>query len=160
MRLSESTTSIVPETPTTVTTLGFAIEAALHVQRRPRTLRFVLREAEGVLARLAERRHVDLAGARAAARSGEVRRTARPIVAFARLPGPNAFAPPFMPISRAIGPFTMTHTVAEPVVVAMPSRLNRARPSLRSRRPDHGEKLRRAARHHGVDRGVAPVTFA
>src|ERR1700761_1525345 len=33
-------------------------------------------------------------------------RSARPIVALARLPGPSAYVPEFISISRAIGPFT------------------------------------------------------
>ena len=49
---------------------------------------------------------------------------ARPIVALARLPGPNALAPPFMPIALAIGPFTTTSGAATCVVACTPFRLN------------------------------------
>src|SRR5258706_15829750 len=37
-----------------------------------------------------------------------IRRTARPIVAFARFPGPKALVPDLMPIRFTIGPFTIT----------------------------------------------------
>ena len=49
---------------------------------------------------------------------------ARPIVALARLPGPKALAPPFMPIARATGPFTTTSGAAMCVVACTPLRLN------------------------------------
>src|SRR5262245_59489356 len=53
-----------------------------------------------------------------------ISRMARPIVAFARLPEPKALAPPFMPISRAIGPLTITNGEAMWVVACTPLRLN------------------------------------
>src|SRR5690606_14290131 len=67
---------------------------------------------------------MSISPARAPPAFWSVRRAARPIVALARLPGPKALEPLFIPIAEAMGPLTMTHTVAEPVVVAMPSRLN------------------------------------
>ena len=51
------------------------------------------------------------------------RRIARPMVALARLPEPKALAPPFMPISRATGPFTITSGAAMWVVACTPFRL-------------------------------------
>ena len=47
------------------------------------------------------------------------RRTARPIEAFARFPGPRQLAPLLMPISLRIGPFTITPTPTGLVVVWM-----------------------------------------
>jgi len=46
--------------------------------------------------------------------------TARPMVAFARQPGPNRLWPQFMSSSRAIGPFTIISTAEPPVLVAGP----------------------------------------
>ena len=51
-------------------------------------------------------------------------RSARPIVAFARLPGPSALWRAFMPISAAIGPLTIAHSAAPPVLVSTVWRLN------------------------------------
>ena len=45
------------------------------------------------------------------------------MVALARLPGPKALAPPFMPIARAAGPFTITRGAAMWVVACTPFRL-------------------------------------
>ena len=50
-------------------------------------------------------------------------RIARPIVAFARLPEPKQLPPAFMPISRAIGPFTTSSGAAMCVVAWTPFRL-------------------------------------
>ncbi len=46
-----------------------------------------------------------------------VRRTALPMVAFARLPGPRALCFEFMSISWAIGPLTTRQSEAPPVEV-------------------------------------------
>src|SRR5262249_28295301 len=51
-------------------------------------------------------------------------RIARPIVALARLPDPKQLPPPFIPISRAIGPFTTRKGAAMCVVAWTPFRLN------------------------------------
>ena len=48
---------------------------------------------------------------------------ARPIVALARLPEPNALTPPFIPMRRASGPFTMRSGAAMCVVACTPFRL-------------------------------------
>ena len=53
-----------------------------------------------------------------------MRRIARPMVALARLPGPNRFAPEFMPISSATGPLTITSTAAPPWLDEGAMRLN------------------------------------
>ena len=99
MRLSESTISIVPETPTTVTTLS----------SRPKP-RSTWSGVHGFCASFSAKQNVYLPGwpsvamsispGRAPPTFCNVRRTARPMVALARLPGPNAFAAAFMPISR------------------------------------------------------------
>ena len=78
--------------------------------------------------------------------------SARPIVAFARLPCPNTFLPEFMPIRRRIGPFTISdrpdrhrrreHAVDVELVGA--DRLDRGE--------HHRQILGQAARHHRVDR--------
>ena len=47
-----------------------------------------------------------------------IRRIARPIVAFARLPGPKTFPALFMPRSVTAGPLT-TRSCAEPPVLAV-----------------------------------------
>ena len=44
-------------------------------------------------------------------------RTARPIVALARLPEPSALEPEFIPIPAACGPLTITHEAAPPVLL-------------------------------------------
>ena len=49
-----------------------------------------------------------------------IRRTARPIVAFARFPGPNRLTPAFMPISSTIGPLTMSSGADPPVLAVLP----------------------------------------
>jgi len=51
-------------------------------------------------------------------------RIARPIVAFARKPGPNRFPRALMSSSRAIGPFTIRTGLAGFVVPCTPYRLN------------------------------------
>ena len=45
-------------------------------------------------------------------------RTARPMVAFARLPPPSALWRAAIPTSAASGPLTITHTAAPPVLVS------------------------------------------
>ena len=80
--------------------------------------------------------------------------SARPIVAFARLPCPSALTPLFIPIARVIGPFTITSGPGEPrrrehaVDVEL----------VGARGLDRGEHDREvlgpAARHHRVDRDL------
>ena len=68
--------------------------------------------------------HLSRSGARPPPTLSMISRIARPIVAFARLPEPKALAPPFIPISRAIGPLTITNGEAMWVVACTPFRLN------------------------------------
>ena len=77
---------------------------------------------------------------------------ARPIVAFARLPEPKQLAPAFIPISRAIGPFTTRSGAAMCVVACTPFRLKAGalRASIAARTT--GAYAGRAAGHHQVDR--------
>ena len=49
-----------------------------------------------------------------------VRRTARPIVALARVPWPNALLPEFTPMRRAMGPLTIKTMAEPPVLLAGP----------------------------------------
>ena len=53
-----------------------------------------------------------------------IRRTARPIVAFERLPGPNRLLRELTPSSRATGPFTITMMPEPPRLDDGPTRLN------------------------------------
>src|SRR3984957_18119424 len=53
-----------------------------------------------------------------------ISRTGRPIVALARLPEPKALQPPFMPISAATGPLTISRGAAACVVAWTPFKLN------------------------------------
>ena len=55
-----------------------------------------------------------------------IRLTARPMQAFARLPGPRIFPPAFSSSVSTTGPWTQMATVAVPVVLNTPSRLNRS----------------------------------
>ena len=48
------------------------------------------------------------------------RRSARPIVRFARQPGPKRLSPALMSSSRVIGPLTTIRTAAPPVEVPGP----------------------------------------
>jgi len=48
------------------------------------------------------------------------RRRARPMVRFARHPGPKRLSPQLMSSSRAIGPLTIMRTAAPPVDVPGP----------------------------------------
>ena len=50
--------------------------------------------------------------------------TARPMQAFARLPGPSTLLSAFMPKASTAGPCTQTATVGVPVVLKTPRRLN------------------------------------
>ena len=52
------------------------------------------------------------------------RRSARPIVALARYPGPKQPESPLMPSCSAMGPLTITTGAAPPVVAWHPARLN------------------------------------
>ena len=109
-----------PRTPSaanSVTALVSAGTPRSTCERLPRRTGFVLGEAERVLAGLAERRAVDLAGA-AAADVADDELSARPIVALARLPCPSALTPEFMPMARAIGPFTTTSGPENQVVAS------------------------------------------
>ena len=74
------------------------------------------------------------------------RRIARPIVALARLPEPNALTPPFMPIARATGPFTTSSGAAMCVVACTPFRLKAGSVSASS-----------AARTTGAYSGLQPA---
>jgi hypothetical protein len=105
--LSESTISIVPETPTTVTTLSIRREAALDVQRRPRlTLSFSAKQKVYLPAGRASPCRFHRRCAPSAFCS--VRRTARPIVALARLPGRARSRRVHPDRGLATGPLTMT----------------------------------------------------
>ena len=53
-----------------------------------------------------------------------IRRTARPIVAFAQAPCPRQFIPLFTPSTPAAGPLTITHTATGLVVAWIACRLN------------------------------------
>ena len=81
-----------------------------------------------------------------------MRRIARPIVALARLPEPNALVPPFMPISRAIGPLTTSSGPAMCVVAWTPLRLKALVGQRQHRRAHDRRVVRLAAGHHHVDR--------
>src|SRR5215470_15881419 len=65
-----------------------------------------------------------IAPARAPPRFAQIKRSARPIVAFARWPGPSAPAPPLMPSAPRAGPFTMKIGATASVVPETPTRLN------------------------------------
>jgi hypothetical protein len=73
-------------------------------------------------------------------------RSARPIVALARLPDPKALQPPFMPISRAIGPLTTSSGAAMCVVACTPFKLKALAVSARI-----------AARTDGAYSGLQPA---
>src|SRR6185369_12909880 len=64
--------------------------------------------------------------------------TARPIAAFARLPGPSTLPSTFMPSSATMGPLTITIGHADPVVVATPIRLNSGAASALTAAPTTG----------------------
>ena len=68
--------------------------------------------------------HLSKSGARPPPTFKSINLIALPIVALARLPDPNAFAPPFIPISAAIGPFTINNGAATCVVAWTPFKLN------------------------------------
>ena len=73
------------------------------------------------------------------------------MVALARLPDPNALAPPFIPTSRARGPLTMISGEATWVVACTPLRL-KARSVIASiAARTIGAYSGTAARHHHVD---------
>jgi hypothetical protein len=120
----------MPEVPTTVTTSS--------VRAKPRS---TCNGSQGEADSFSARQNEYLAGWPRVAMSispgfapptfWSTRRTARPMVALARLPGPKAFACGFIPMRIAPGPFTITRVAAEPVVVEMPTRLKSpsARPS-------------------------------
>src|SRR5688572_26868685 len=94
-----------------------------HAQRPPGLLRRALGEAERVLARMTERGGIELARLRAQHISDcESGRATDGGVA--RLPDPNALCPPFMPISSAMGPLTITQMPGPPVLVATVFTLN------------------------------------
>ena len=114
---------IVPSAPTTVTVLWSLREAALDVERLPRTRVLVLRAAEGVFRRLAVRRAIHVAGQRAAdVLQHEAHRA--PDRRVRPAPWPRQLKPAFMSSVFAIGPLTMTHTATGLVVACMPWRLN------------------------------------
>ena len=52
-----------------------------------------------------------------------ISRTARPMVALARLPGPKRLTPAFMPISSTIGPLTISSGAEPPVLAVLPWKL-------------------------------------
>src|ERR1700704_2196544 len=66
-------------------------------------------------------------------------RSARPIVALARTPGPKRFPPPCRPIASRTGPLTITMSAAPPVLVAGPWSVNSGSPIAASAAPTTGK---------------------
>ena len=81
-----------------------------------------------------------------------ISRTARPMVAFARLPGPNRFTSEFIPSSSAIGPLT-TSSGAEPPACSGTMEVEIRFVHRFEGRHNHGEELGFASCHNRIDGG-------
>src|SRR6516225_12070456 len=80
-------------------------------------------------------------------------RTARPIVALARLPGPNRFTSAFIPISSATGPLTIRSGAEPPVLAVDPWKLNSGLSMASNAASRTGKYSGRHPAMTGVDRG-------
>ncbi len=121
----------------TVTAEAPAGTPALRGERGPRAALFVFGEAERELARMPERRAVELPG-HAAEHVDEKSRMLRPIVALARLPLASTLCVAFMPSAGRIGPFTTMNGALPPVLAraaVQQEASGRTSPSPSRRRP-------------------------
>ena len=99
---------------------------------------------------MAERRTVDLSW-NVPQHVGKTNRTARPIVALARLPWPKALWVAFMPITVRTGPLTTMNGALPPVLALLPCRLNALLAHGAQDSHHHRQIHGQAPRHDGVD---------
>ena len=98
-------------------------EAVLDVEGLPRAFLLVLADTERVLARMPQGRLVDLPGL-GPPRLSMISLTARPIVPFARQPGPKTLGPALISSLWRTGPLMMHSGEWGPVVAWTPCKLN------------------------------------
>jgi hypothetical protein len=97
----------------------FRIVAFFHMIGCGRAFLFVLRNAVSIFARMAQGALVQIARP-ASPTFNIIKRMARPMVAFARLPEPKQLQPVFMPMRVRTGPLTTSRGAAMWVVACTP----------------------------------------